>query len=46
MSIYTRFLIRSIQKHYAAAASLVISQKMNKHTLRFDERPNVVIDAE
>ena len=34
------------KKHYDAAASLVTSQKMNKHSLRFDEHPNVVIDAD
>jgi integrase len=38
--------LQQIQKHYDAAASLVTSQKMNKYTLRFDEHPNVVIDAD
>ena len=38
--------LQQIQKHYDAAASLVTSQKMNKHSLRFDEHPNVVIDAD
>ena len=37
--------LQQIQKHYDAAASLVTSQKMNKHSLRFDEHQNVVIDA-
>lgn len=38
--------LQQIQKHYDAAASLVTSQKMNKHSLRFDEHHNVVIDAD
>ena len=38
--------LQQIQKHYDAAASLVTSQKMNKHLLRFDEHHNVVIDAD
>lgn len=38
--------LQQIQKHYDAAASLVTSQKMNKHALRFDEHHNVVIDAD
>ena len=38
--------LQQIQKHYDAAASLVTSQKMNKHSLRFDEYHNVVIDAD
>lgn len=38
--------LQQIQKHYYAAASLVTSQKMNKHSLRFDEHHNVVIDAD
>ena len=37
---------QQIQKHYDAVASLITTQKMNKHALRFDEHHNVVIDAD